>query len=205
MARASPRRSISSKAYAPPMVERSSIDGLDVRRNRRAIQARIGVQLQATSLFEYLQVRETLRALRLLLSQGRRAGDAAARGGAGGEGACVSAGSLRWATPTPRAGPRAGQRSDAGLPRRANQRAGPAEPSPPLGAGPAPARARQDRRADHALHGRGADPLRPHRHHGPRAHHRAGYACRADRDARSQRRHRVRAHPRRNGRATLGG
>jgi ABC-2 type transport system ATP-binding protein len=36
------------------------IDGLDVRRHRRAIQARIGVQLQATSLFEYLQVRETL-------------------------------------------------------------------------------------------------------------------------------------------------
>jgi ABC-2 type transport system ATP-binding protein len=36
------------------------IDGLDVRRNRRAIQARIGVQLQATSLFEYLQVGETL-------------------------------------------------------------------------------------------------------------------------------------------------
>ncbi|HEX3271950.1 MAG TPA: ABC transporter ATP-binding protein [Ktedonobacterales bacterium] len=36
------------------------IDGLDVRRNRRAIQARIGVQLQTTSLFEYLQVRETL-------------------------------------------------------------------------------------------------------------------------------------------------
>jgi ABC-2 type transport system ATP-binding protein len=36
------------------------IDGLDIRRNRRAIQARIGVQLQATSLFEYLQVRETI-------------------------------------------------------------------------------------------------------------------------------------------------
>jgi ABC-2 type transport system ATP-binding protein len=36
------------------------IDGLDVRRHRRAIQARIGVQLQSTSLFEYLQVRETL-------------------------------------------------------------------------------------------------------------------------------------------------
>src|SRR5262245_53181504 len=36
------------------------IDGLDVRHKRRAIQARIGVQLQATSLFEYLQVRETL-------------------------------------------------------------------------------------------------------------------------------------------------
>jgi ABC-2 type transport system ATP-binding protein len=36
------------------------IDGLDVRRHRRVIQARIGVQLQATSLFEYLQVGETL-------------------------------------------------------------------------------------------------------------------------------------------------
>ena len=31
-----------------------------MRRNRRAVQARIGVQLQATTLFEYLQVRETL-------------------------------------------------------------------------------------------------------------------------------------------------
>jgi ABC-2 type transport system ATP-binding protein len=36
------------------------IDGLDVRRSRRAIQTRIGVQLQTTSLFEYLNVRETL-------------------------------------------------------------------------------------------------------------------------------------------------
>jgi len=36
------------------------IDGLDIRRNRRAIQSRIGVQLQATSLFEYLQVSETI-------------------------------------------------------------------------------------------------------------------------------------------------
>jgi ABC-2 type transport system ATP-binding protein len=36
------------------------IDGLDVRRNRRAVQSRIGVQLQTTSLFEYLSVRETL-------------------------------------------------------------------------------------------------------------------------------------------------
>jgi len=36
------------------------IDGMDVRHNRRAVQARIGVQLQATSLFEHLQLRETL-------------------------------------------------------------------------------------------------------------------------------------------------
>ena len=36
------------------------VDGLDIRRNRRAAQARIGVQLQATTLFEELTVRETL-------------------------------------------------------------------------------------------------------------------------------------------------
>lgn len=36
------------------------VDGLDVRRRRRAVQRRIGVQLQATALFELLTVRETL-------------------------------------------------------------------------------------------------------------------------------------------------
>jgi ABC-2 type transport system ATP-binding protein len=36
------------------------VDGLDIRRQRRAVQQRIGVQLQATSLFEELTVRETL-------------------------------------------------------------------------------------------------------------------------------------------------
>ena len=36
------------------------VDGLDARRKRRAVQARIGVQLQATSLFEELTVRETV-------------------------------------------------------------------------------------------------------------------------------------------------
>jgi ABC-2 type transport system ATP-binding protein len=36
------------------------VDGLDVRRNRRAVHRRIGVQLQGTSLFESLTVRETL-------------------------------------------------------------------------------------------------------------------------------------------------
>ena len=36
------------------------VDGLDVRRQRRAVQRRIGVQLQATTLFPDLTVRETL-------------------------------------------------------------------------------------------------------------------------------------------------
>jgi len=36
------------------------VDGLDIRRKRREAQSRIGVQLQATTLFEELTVRETL-------------------------------------------------------------------------------------------------------------------------------------------------
>jgi ABC-2 type transport system ATP-binding protein len=36
------------------------VDGLDVRRQRRAVQQRIGVQLQATTLFPELTTRETL-------------------------------------------------------------------------------------------------------------------------------------------------
>jgi ABC-2 type transport system ATP-binding protein len=36
------------------------VDGLDIRSNRHAAQTRIGVQLQATTLFEELTVRETL-------------------------------------------------------------------------------------------------------------------------------------------------
>lgn len=39
----------------------AQIDGLDVRWRRREVQRRIGVQLQATSLFPELTVRETLR------------------------------------------------------------------------------------------------------------------------------------------------
>jgi ABC-2 type transport system ATP-binding protein len=37
-----------------------TVDGLDVRRERRAVQQRIGVQLQATTLFDGLTVRETI-------------------------------------------------------------------------------------------------------------------------------------------------
>jgi ABC-2 type transport system ATP-binding protein len=38
----------------------ASVDSLDVRRQRRALHRRIGVQLQGTTLFELLTVRETL-------------------------------------------------------------------------------------------------------------------------------------------------
>ncbi len=38
-----------------------TVDGLDVRRDRRAVQRRIGVQLQTTTLFDELTVRETIQ------------------------------------------------------------------------------------------------------------------------------------------------
>lgn len=37
-----------------------TVDGFDVRRDRRAVQRRIGVQLQTTTLFDELTVRETI-------------------------------------------------------------------------------------------------------------------------------------------------
>ncbi len=43
-----------------PDVGTIRVDGLDVRRRSRAVRQRIGVQLQATTLFEELTVRETL-------------------------------------------------------------------------------------------------------------------------------------------------
>jgi ABC-2 type transport system ATP-binding protein len=39
------------------------IDGMEVRRNKRAVHARIGVQLQSTALFEQLSVADNLRLL----------------------------------------------------------------------------------------------------------------------------------------------
>ncbi|HEY7976534.1 MAG TPA: ABC transporter ATP-binding protein [Ktedonobacterales bacterium] len=44
----------------PPDSGSMLVDGLDARRQRRAVQRRVGVQLQATTLFEELTVRETL-------------------------------------------------------------------------------------------------------------------------------------------------
>jgi ABC-2 type transport system ATP-binding protein len=50
------------------------VDGLDVRKRRRAVQQRIGVQLQATTLFEHLKVRETLDLFASFYPRARDAG-----------------------------------------------------------------------------------------------------------------------------------
>jgi ABC-2 type transport system ATP-binding protein len=52
-----------------------TVDGLDVRRDRRAVQQRIGVQLQATTLFDGLTVRETIQLFGSFYTSARSADD----------------------------------------------------------------------------------------------------------------------------------
>ncbi len=52
-----------------------TVDGLDVRRARRAVQQRIGVQLQATTLFDALTVRETIHLFGAFYQSARTADD----------------------------------------------------------------------------------------------------------------------------------
>jgi ABC-2 type transport system ATP-binding protein len=52
-----------------------TVDGLDVQRDRRAVQQRIGVQLQATTLFEDLTVRETIALFGAFYPSARSADD----------------------------------------------------------------------------------------------------------------------------------
>jgi ABC-2 type transport system ATP-binding protein len=52
-----------------------TVDGLDVRRNRRAAQRRIGVQLQATTFFDELTVRETIHLFGSFYPSARSADD----------------------------------------------------------------------------------------------------------------------------------
>ncbi len=75
---------------------------------------------------------------------------------------------LRRADPAPRHRPGHRPRPAGALPRRAHHRPRPAEPGEPLGAHPAPARARHDGLPHHALPRGGRRALRPARDHGPR-------------------------------------
>ncbi|HEY7340706.1 MAG TPA: ABC transporter ATP-binding protein [Ktedonobacterales bacterium] len=52
-----------------------TVDGLDVRRERRAVRQRIGVQLQATTLFDGLTVRETIHLFGAFYPSARSADD----------------------------------------------------------------------------------------------------------------------------------
>ena len=139
-----------------------TVDGLDVRRDRRAVQQRIGVQLQATTLFDGLpsarrfscsahsmrrRGRRTICCARWRSKRRRAPCPAISRVASGND----SRSPWRWST-IPRCCCWMSQRP-ASIPRAA------ANCGIPFFGW----RARQDDGADDALHGPGADSLRPHR------------------------------------------
>ena len=142
---------------------------------------RIGVQLQASSFFERLTAREqihTFAALYGLPRRPRRRVAGARRPGR--QGRHPGRGPVRWPGAAALDRVRAGARPRGGVPRRADRRARPAGPPQPVGPAVRAQRLRAHRRADHALHGRGRDSLRPGRDHGPRPDPAAGHPGRAD-------------------------
>ena len=129
------------------------VTGLDIRRERRAVQERIGVQLQATTLFSELTNREMLTLYGSFYPHALAPDDLLRE---------VALEEKANAYPADLSG---GQRQRLALalalvndptldlPRRANHRPRSAEPPQPVGDRPPPPRARQDDPAHHALHG----------------------------------------------------
>ena len=86
---------------------------------------------------------------------------------------------LRRHAPAPRHRRQHRRHARAAVPRRADDRARPAEPQPGLGHRPRPRRRGHDRAADDAVPRRGRPARRAHRHHRPRPGHRRRHARRA--------------------------
>ncbi len=146
----------------------------------RSIQARIGVQLQTTSLFDMLTAQRAARALRPLLPalRRRRAGGELARAGrARVEGGRLRQEPLRRTAAAARDRARARPRSRGRVPGRADDRPRPAGPAQPLGRDPLDQPgAREDGGPHHALPRGGRGALRPRRHHGRGADRRPRHA-----------------------------
>ena len=141
---------------------------------------RMGVQLQASAFFERLTAREQLETFAALYGTPHRPGRRdAGDGRADRQGEHPGREALRRpgaaAVDRLRVDPRPGDR----LPGRAVGGARPAGQAQPLGRAAGDQRTRQDRRADHPLHGRGRIALRPGGDHGQRQDPAAGAAGRA--------------------------
>ena len=169
-----------SRACAHPDGGSVVVDGLPVWPDPTPVKARIGVQLQATALFDYLRLHEiiylfgscygmrrTPAEIDALLDAGRPAREARQ----------LRRPALRRPGAAPLHRPGAGQRPGGHLSRRAHHRPRPARPARPVGRHPRDQRGRHHRRAHDALHGRGRAPLRPRRRHGPRPHRGARHAA----------------------------
>ena len=128
--------------------------------------------------------RRDARAVPLVLPDGARPARGRAGGGAAGEGARARGHALRRPEAEARGGLRARRRAGAAVPRRAHDGARPAVAAAGVGDRQRLQAAGPHGGADHPLHGRGGEAVRPHRGHRPRPHHRAGHAARADPHAR---------------------
>ena len=155
--------------------------GLDPGRQRSKLKPRIGIVLQSTGVDRYLTVAETIAMYSGYYPHPRPGG----RGHRGRrperQAQQPGRAALRRPAAAPRRRDRAGRRSRPALPRRADHRLRPVRPARGVAGGQEPRRARQDRAADHPLHGRGAVPGRPGRGHRGRPHRRRGHAGHAGR------------------------
>ena len=111
------------------------IEGLDVQSNRAAVQARVGVQLQSTTLFPELSVFDNLRLLAALYRQPLLDRARADRGRPARPREERPRDALGRTAAARVAGGRDDQRPGGDLPRRADDRARPAGAPLPLGAG----------------------------------------------------------------------
>ena len=145
------------------------------------LRQRLGIQLQETQLSEKLTVLETIRLFRSFFHQGpevsrdhraRAARREAGRARRSALGRAEAAAGRRL---------RAGGRSGAAVPRRADDRPRSAGAPAALGSDRAVQAGRANDPADDALHGRSRAALRSRRDHGSRPRHRPRHAARADR------------------------
>ena len=161
------------------------VGGFDVATQGGQVREQIGAALQEAALDPHLTAREHMRLQTALHGvpkaerrRARRRADRARRARRGGR----SPGRRLLGRDAPPARPRAGARPPPAhpLPRRADDRARPAEPQLALGGGRAPRRRRgHDRLPDHPVPRGGRPARRPRRDHRPRQDRRRGHARRS--------------------------
>ena len=134
--------------------------GMPVWPRNAALLPRIGVQLQASAFFERLTAREQIHTFASLYGVSAKTADEWLETvGLTDKVRHPSRGLVGWAGAAALDRLCAGARPRSALPRRANRFPGPAGQAQPVGPALRPQRLRAHRRADHALHGRGRDPL----------------------------------------------
>ena len=162
--------------------------GADPARADREWRERVGIVLQDSKMHPELTVRESLELFAGYYRSPRDVAGTIDLAGPVGEGRRSRRAALRRPAATARRGAGADRRPRAALPGRADDGLRPLGATPGVGGGGEPARARQDRVPDHALHGGGAGAGGPGGDHRRRPDRGAGLAGRARRPGRTPRR-----------------